>query len=114
MRQFGSRLVLAALAALLASCSGFGADVSSYVADPTAYEFYSCPQIAQALEAATKRIRELERVMATSTKSAGGNMINATSYKPDYIKQRGNMDVLLQTARQKHCDLAASRSNLNR
>lgn len=113
MRVFGIFL-LAAGSALLAGCSGTENDVANYLTSQTKYEFYSCLQIAQNVESTTKRVRELERLMATSSKGTAGQIINATTYRPEYLTQRGNMNTLLRTAREKHCDLAASRSDLNR
>ena len=114
MRIFGVIFVLAAGSTLLAGCSGTENDVANYLTSQTKYDFYSCVQIAQNIESTTKRIHELERVMATSSKGTGGEFINATTYRPDYLTQRGNMNALLRTAREKHCDLAASRSDSNR
>jgi len=107
MRLFRSVFISAAVAALLTSCSGTEDDISSFLTDQDKYDFYSCPQIAQNLESATKRVRELERVMATASRGTGGDVVNAVTYRPEYLTQRGNMNVLIKTARQKHCDLPA-------
>ena len=113
MRVFGI-FVLAAGSAFLAGCSGTENDVADYLTSQTKYEFYSCLQIAQTLETSTKRVRELDRLMATSSKGTGGQIINATTYRPEYLTQRGNVNALLRTEREKHCDMAASRSDLSR
>jgi hypothetical protein len=114
MRVFGAIFVLTAASAFLAGCSGTENDVANYLTDQSKYGFYSCLQIAQNIESTTKRVRELDRLIATSSKGMGGQIINAATYRPEYIMQHGNMNALLRTAREKHCDLAASRLDLNR
>ena len=108
MRFLGSIFVLTIASAFLAGCSGTENDVANYLTDKTKYQFYSCLQIAQNVESTTKRVRELERLMATSSKGTGGQIINATTYRPEYLTQRGNLNALLRTAREKHCDHPAS------
>jgi hypothetical protein len=114
MRDLVAVLVLAAVSAFLTGCSGTENDVANYLTDQNKYEFYSCRQIARELESTTKRVRELERLMATASKGGGGEVISAITYRPELLKQRGNMNALLRTGREKHCDLAAARSDLNR
>ena len=114
MRVYVAMLVMIAGSAFLTGCSGTENDVANYLTDQNKYEFYSCRQIAQALEPTTQRIRELERLMAMASKSAGGETLSAISYRPEYIKQRGNMNALLRTAREKRCDFAPAPSDLNR
>lgn len=107
MRFFSSVFVLAGLSALVASCSGTENDVANYLTDQSKFEFYSCPQIAQSLESTTTQVRELERVMATASKDAGGRAMGAITYRPELLKQRGNINALIRTAREKHCNLPA-------
>ena len=105
MRVLGAIFVLAAGSAFLAGCSGTENDVANYLTDQSKYEFYSCPQIAQNIETTTKQIRELERVTATASKDTGGKALSAITYRPELLKQRGNRNALLRTAREKHCNL---------
>ena len=114
MRVFVAVLALAVGSAFLSGCSTTQNDVANYLTDQNKYEFYSCRQIAQSLESTTKRVRELERLMATASKSGSGDIINATTYRPEYLKQRGDLNALMRTAREKHCDLAEARSDIKR
>jgi len=114
MRVLRAIFVLSVGSAILAGCSGTENDVANYLTDQTKYQFYSCLQIAQNVESTRTRVRELERLMATSLKGTGGQIINATTYRPEYLTQRGNINALLRTAREKHCNLAVSHSDLNR
>lgn len=112
MRHFGWVFAVAGLSAFLAGCAGTEDDVANYLTDQTKYEFYSCPQIAQSLEKATKQIGELERAAKTASKDAGGQTLSAISYRPELLKQRGNINALLRTAHDKHCNLPAPGSDL--
>jgi len=50
---------------------------------------------------------ELEGLMAKAESGAGGTLINAVGYRPDYLKVRGEQHALEKTAREKNCDLSA-------
>jgi hypothetical protein len=97
-------LTVAALAALsLAGCAGSNDQMASLLVSPGKYQFYKCPQLAAAIQGTVARQRELEGLMAKARTGAGGQVVNAAVYEPDYLVARGDLNELRREARNKHC-----------
>jgi hypothetical protein len=106
------RLVATLLAAgLLAGCAFSDEKAASLLVAPGDYDLYSCPQLARTAADLKVRRAELEGLMAKAEGDAGGRMMSALGYRPDYLKVRGEIHEIEKTAREKKCDLAAVRAN---
>jgi hypothetical protein len=91
--------------ALLAACAS---EISSplmggFFADPGAYEFYSCEQIATNRIALKAREQELKQLMDRAEKGTGGAVVNVIAYKGDYRSVQDQLLVIDATARDKKC-----------
>ena len=52
-----------------------------------------------------KRERKLEGLMAKAQTGAGGQVVDAAVYRPDYLVARGELNEIHREARDKHCTL---------
>jgi hypothetical protein len=94
--------LLAAL--VLVGCAGTSNDfASSMMVTPGSYGAYDCVQLEQAVPALRKRIVELEQLMARASKGAGGDFVNAITYRSDYEYTRGQYAEVMRTAANKNC-----------
>jgi hypothetical protein len=102
-----ARLVGAAallLAAALSGCASTSDDTTgaSFVSAGT-YTFYTCDQLATYIKATRTKLTETEQLMARSAQGAGGEFVNAIAYRTEYMRLRGELKVLMDTARAKNC-----------
>ena len=101
-RIFISAVALAA--ATLAGCATQGGgDSSSLLVTPGRYDFYSCPQMAQATVPLRVREKELEALMAKAGDGPGGALASTLAYRSDYLQVRGNLNELAKSAAAKNC-----------
>jgi len=98
-------LILGALA--LGGCAMSDDKAAALLVAPGGYDFYSCPQLAVAASGLRTRRQELESLMARANVDAGGRMMSAIGYRPEYLKIRGQLHEMERTAREKQCDLNA-------
>ena len=106
--KFRPLVAIALLAVVLSACtapSGGSSDdtVSRFLVAPGKYVLYSCPEIAVQAAATAARERELERLMAKADVDAGGRLVSAIAYRPEYLERRGEMNELRQAAVAKDC-----------
>jgi hypothetical protein len=100
------RCVLAAtmLACVLGGCSGLNTQsVPSAMITPGKYEFQDCPAIAATLRARQARLLVLEKLMADASKEAGGGVVSAMAYRPEYASNQGEIDELTRATGNKNC-----------
>ena len=76
-------------AGLLGGCAMSDERAASLLVAPGDYEIYSCPQLAVTYAGLKARRIELEGLMAKAEGGAGGQLVNAVGYRPDYLKVRG-------------------------
>ena len=95
------------VAGLLAGCAMSDERAASLLVAPGDYDIYSCPQLAVTYAGLKSRRVELEGLMAKAESGAGGQLVNAVGYRPDYLKVRGEQHEIEKTAREKNCDLSA-------
>ena len=102
-------MIAAALlaAGLLGGCAISDDKAASLLVAPGDYDLNSCPQLAVTYAGLKVRRVELEGLMAKAESGAGGTLINAVGYRPDYLKVRGEQHEIEKTAREKNCDLSA-------
>jgi hypothetical protein len=93
-------------AGLLAGCATSGDTAATLMTAPGGYDFYSCPQLAQTAASLKLRRTELEHLMAKAESDAGGRVMSAIGYRPDYLKTRGALHEVERTARDKQCDMS--------
>jgi hypothetical protein len=91
---------------LLAGCTVTDDRVAGLLSDPGRYVNYSCPQIVVTLRTSIERQRELEQLTAKAGNDAGGRLVSATTYRPEYLALRGDVNDLRRTAAGKQCDLS--------
>jgi hypothetical protein len=112
MMQFRDRRFLPAsrfgiVALIAAAASGCAMDTDSVgllTADPLRYELYDCTQIAAAVTAASAREQELRALIEKAERGGGGGtVVAAVAYRNDYLRARGELRVLHDTAQSKGC-----------
>ena len=72
-------------------------------ADPGAFDYHSCDQIAALRAHWSSREQELKQLMARSEQSTGGAVINVIAYQADYTQAQEQVRVLAAAARSKNC-----------
>jgi hypothetical protein len=104
--QQSKMMTAAALATLLlAGCAGSNDQTASLLVTPGKYAIYNCGQLAVAAGKTAERERELEGLMAKAQTGAGGQVVDAAVYRPDYLVARGELNEIHREARDKHCTL---------
>jgi hypothetical protein len=95
---------MALLAAGLGGCVGsFDQVMSSALVAPGKYSIYTCDYIERNIVARKHRRDELEKLMAQSVKSPGGEFVNVFAYRTEYYQTRGELDELLKASDDKQC-----------
>src|SRR5262245_18215655 len=97
----GVRGLLAVMA--VASASAARCDKLTFFADPGAFDYHSCDQIAALRAHWSSREQELKQLMAMSEQSTGGAVINVIAYQADYTQAQEQVRVLAAAARSKNC-----------
>ena len=71
--------------------------------DPGKYEIYgyTCEQLNDDLKTVTARELELQKLMARSSRSPGGEFIGEMVYSPDYIQARGQKNLVIKPQAEK-------------
>ena len=90
-------------AVLLAGCASSSDTTAHFLVAPGKYVLYSCADIAQQAKLNSDRQRELEGLMMKAGTSSAGQLVSATTYRPEYLQLRGEMDDLRQSAANKKC-----------
>jgi hypothetical protein len=102
---------IAALAALLAGCAMTDDQAGRFLVAPDKYVLYNCDEIARETQAAAARERELQQLIAKADVDAGGRLVSAVAYRPDYLSVRGEINELHAAAIAKDCDVVAGAAN---
>lgn len=88
----------------LLGCAGASNDfASTMMVAPGAFNTYDCNQLDGTTRSLRKRIEELEQLMARASKGAGGELVNAISYRSDYEYTRGQYNEAMRAAANKNC-----------
>jgi hypothetical protein len=103
--NFFTTLAIAAATAL-SGCAVSDDQMARYLVAPDKYVLYRCAEIAKEMQAATAREQELLRLMANADVDAGGRLVSAVAYRPDYLSVRGEINELRAAAAAKHCTIA--------
>jgi hypothetical protein len=95
--------------ALAASLAGWNAasaqDTSRLVVAPDKFVLYGCPQLAAAREERTKRLRELESLMAkASAGGVSGQFMGNLAYGSELLVVKGDLREIERTSQEKNCN----------
>ncbi len=102
VRHRGAAAVFLAVA--LANCAGVSDDTAATVMGaPGKYDLYSCAQIVENIKVTRARVQELQQLMERSAQGPGGEFVNAVAYRSEYLRNRGDLKVLMDTAGAKNC-----------
>jgi hypothetical protein len=102
-------LPLALAAAVVAGCSTNGEDrLGSALVAPGGFEFYDCQQLATQDRVQTTHEHELERLMAKAKQGAGGGLVSAIAYEPDYATNHATLRELHREQARKKCGPTAA------
>ena len=92
------------LALGLAGCGTLSDDTAGRaMMAPGRYDVFACPNIEKAIEVARTRRTELEQLMARSSQSPGGELVNALAYRTEYVQKGGELQELARAANDKKC-----------
>ena len=94
--------------AMLAACSSSSDSSFSIFADPGKYQYYTCPQIAEAMKSQTQRVQDLKVLIDKADQSAGGAAVGFIAYKADYVAAEEELASVHASARSKSCDQDAT------
>jgi len=99
----GQFLGALAIAGLVSACAMPQDPLASALVAPGKYEFYDCGQLEATAKGLEGRMQKYEKLMAKASESAVGGLVNATTYQPDYISARGELNSVHHTEREKGC-----------
>jgi len=100
---FGRAAALLAALGLIGCAGASNNFAGTMMVAPGAYSAYDCAQLENTERALRGRITELEQLMARASKGAGGDFVNAISYRSDYDYTRGQRAELMREAANKNC-----------
>ncbi len=96
-------VALAATALLLAGCGSPRDVVGSSLAMPGQYTMYKCPALKVAASGVLGRRKQLQDLMAKAGNGPGGRLVSVTTYEPEDLKLRGQMNELRRAVAENHC-----------
>jgi len=100
------------LAAALSGCSTATEQVSAiFSASPGKYNLYSCSDLEPIIKYYRMRRTELEQLMARSSQSAGGGVVNFIAYRTEYEQAATNLDELARASADKQCAVGSKYSS---
>jgi hypothetical protein len=100
----GRFAIVALVAAGAGGCAMDTDSVGLLTADPLKYELYDCAQIAASVAGASSREQELRALIEKAERGGGGGtVVAAMAYRNDYLRARGELRLLHDTARNKGC-----------
>ncbi len=72
---------------------------------PSRFLLYNCNELAAQQKGTVARLRQLEDLIARAKRDAGGGVVSAVAYEPEYQNALGDLKVLRQQAAEKDCTL---------
>jgi len=99
-----SRLTAATFAlALLSACAATSNHPENFYVAPGKYVLYDCKQLAGAQAHFAERDQELSRLIARAKEGAGGSLVSALAYDPDYYSNLGELRDVQREMAEKKC-----------
>ena len=103
-RMTTSKLTLATLnIALLGGCAATSDHPEDFYVAPGKYVLYDCKQLAGAQAHFSERDQELGRLIARAKEGAGGNVVSALAYEPEYYSNLGELRDVQREMAEKKC-----------
>lgn len=72
--------------------------------DPNQYAIFACKDLYLVIEREKQRQNSLRNLMAKASEGAGGGVVNAMVYRPEYLQSRGNQHVAEEMLKEKRCE----------
>jgi hypothetical protein len=73
---------------------------------PGRFDYFSCGDIATATRAAVTREQELQELIEKAEQETFGAVVAAAAYRPQYLRNQGELKLLAQAAQNKNCAAA--------
>jgi hypothetical protein len=89
--------------AVLAGCGATGDHPENFYVAPGKYVLYDCKQLAGAQAHFAERDQELSRLIARAKEGAGGGVVSALAYEPEYYSNLGELRDVQREMREKNC-----------
>jgi hypothetical protein len=89
--------------ALLAGCAATGDHPENFYVAPGKYVLYDCKQLAGAQAHFAERDQELSRLIARAKEGAGGSVVSALAYEPEYYSNLGELRDVQREMAEKKC-----------
>jgi hypothetical protein len=90
---------------LAATLSGCGAgSLEMMFINPGSFDYLSCAELAAAAKTTSKREQELKELIDRAEEESVGVVVAAATYRSDYLKARGEQQLLAETAQKKNCE----------
>ena len=102
-----ARFAVLCAALLAAGCAVPDDKLARMMVAPGKFSLYTCPDLVAKAKELAKRERELRGLMAKAGEGAGGGLVSALAYRPDYLSAQGEMRDVREAAAAKQCDLSA-------
>lgn len=80
-----------AVGAMLSGCASATVDESTFFADPATFAMYDCKQLDTARASYSRRVEELQGLMAKAETGAGGAIVSEIAYRPDYLSAQAHL-----------------------
>lgn len=98
--------MLLSVAGPLAGCAMSDDNLARTLVAPGRYTLYTCPELATEAKNLASRQHALEGLMARAGSGVGGDIVNATAYRPEYLSNRGLLRDVREEGATKNCDPA--------
>ena len=98
---------------MLASCAMSDDKLATVLEPAPPADYRTCEQLVAVIKASIAHQKELQNLQ-TKAGTGIGAVIGTTTYRPEYLKERGNEINMRQFAREKKCTLPADLPPLER
>lgn len=111
-RPFIALIAGAVLSGILAGCAGLSeSTTNALVAAPGRFDVYSCRDLVNQERTTRQRVQELEALMRRAEAGTAGTLISAVAYRSDHVRARAELQLVIETAERRKCDLAAPQAD---
>jgi hypothetical protein len=101
-----------ALCLVLGGCSSTSDQGIMFLADPGAFQFHNCEQLAGAANGINNRQKELDLLIAAASESVVGTALSVVAYRGEHRMNVENLALIERLSRTKNCTTATTwRSN---
>ncbi|MBR1222924.1 twin-arginine translocation pathway signal [Bradyrhizobium sp. U87765 SZCCT0131] len=104
VNRFARIAAVAVACAFAAGCASIADNAATAFVDPAKYDLYSCVQLRAVRQANTKRIDELQMLMAKARTGAGGPVISEVAYGNDLLATKAQAKLADDVWMRHRCD----------